>query len=201
MSIDDIPTIGTTWRREFRELDLRRLPTAPPRPGAAAPPAIAAAVPPEEKRMSKTQAIIDHLKACATGPTAALKPAQIGTALGGEAKGFDTGTVSALLRFATKAARNDKLRSQKRGTANYWWWGDPAPDEQAETPPAAAPSADDAADAILCAIEALPAGAAIPNAELHARRLRALARAPFIEDPILAAWLRELAGLVEGGAA
>jgi hypothetical protein len=198
---DQMPPIGTTYHREFRDLDTRRLPSAPPRLGQSS------IEPPKEKPMSKTHAIINLVQAKARDPDSAMKPAEISHDLGGEAAGLDTGTVAALLRCAINGNSYPNLRREQRGQAFYWYWGEPrpiaaAPAQQRE--PAAEPqSADDqpvdAADALLAAIDEMPAGATIPHAAIHAKRLRKLARLPWI-IPEVALWLNELADLVEGGA-
>ena len=76
----------------------------------------------EAPTMSKIATILEHLKTHARGPSTALKPSQIGAELGGEAAGYDTSTVAALLRCARKVDANEPLRHQKRGQALFCWW-------------------------------------------------------------------------------
>lgn len=203
MTIGTTPPIGTIWRPEFRDLDPKRLPVAPPRPGAAP-------IQEAEHDMNKTQKILAYVKAHATDQATALKPSQIGSALGGESQGFDTSTVNALLRTATRSPANAGLYFERRELANYWWWGMPAAEvtpDKAEKSGTTAPSEpDDQAqlapqgDKIIDQIAALPTGCHIPEAAAHAARLRELAAYGLLAGPV-ADWLHDLAKLIEGGAA
>jgi hypothetical protein len=218
--MDRHPPIGTTAKTEWRDLDTRRLPVAPPRPGCAPPRETVAADPivadlaaaisdpkrhlDEAAPMSKTATILEHLKTHARGPRTALKPSQIGAELGGESTGFDTATVAALLRHAKKADANEPLQREKRDRALFWWWGEPTRESTAQpattvvkpgdkTYPLWAVTDD---DHVLAAIHATTDAAHLPDAETHARRLRALAESPILDGSI-AEWLHELADLIE----
>jgi hypothetical protein len=233
--LDDTMTAGTTAHREFRDLDTRRLPTAPPRPGCMPPretgPAdplvteLAAKVRDPERHMtetppmSKTATILQYLQTHARGESTAMKPSQISAEVGGDGAGFDTSTVAALLRCAKKAPANQRLQRKPSGQAYLWWWGEPAEPVAASTAePVARPGdktysmskiladagrvsyvakhnlVDD--DAVLAAIHATTAAAHLPDADVHARRLRALADSPILDGSI-ADWLHELADLID----
>ena len=202
--------IGSRFHREFRDLDTRRLPAAPPRPGAPTKPT-------EVSDMNKTEVLLNYLM-----PRDHQRMAQTAREIseGVEqdmGENIDPNTVSALLRTVLKGPSRPQLQSIKQDGIVRWWWDaelehappvEPANQEPAgdpPPPPAVAKVATVAtmdtpdSDPILASIahqaEALQRPG-IPNAELHAKRLRAIAEMP-VFDATVAAWMVELAGYVE----
>jgi hypothetical protein len=197
------PPIGYRHHSEFRDLDTRRLPSAPPRPGSVAPatrPTAPHAA--QEKSMNKTQRVREQLQAMAGNGQPAVTSRALADALGD----IDNGTVSALLRTLVKAGNTPELRTGKNKNGQVMWWWEDSLAGAASTPPAtdnteteipAAPPVPQAPgpDPLVARIrQMLRPG--IPHAQLHADRLRAIAELPII-DAEIALWLEELAGLIE----
>lgn len=198
MDDHDNTTAGTTYRKPFRDLDPRRLPSAPPRLGEGPAPAVSqvaahaathpSAVP---TLVTKSHQVVEWLWKYATHIEDSKKPSQIGAALG-----IDGNTVSALLAAMSKRKTGgmDRLKHIQRGNTKYWWWQeyDAEPEEHTLE------VIDPPSDPVVAGINALQR-AAIPDAAKHAARLRAMAESPILDGSV-AAWLAELADLVEGAA-
>lgn len=190
--------VGSGYRREFRDLDTKRLPTAPPRPGSTPNR--------EDNSMSKTQTVMNYLRDATSSRETAISARRLVDLIHAPDV-FDITTVSALLRMATKSSVHPHLHREERDGTNYWWLAAsaerpsevpaaPAGATQASVVSVASATSDEPVDSILRAIAAVSVSPGIPNAPTHAARLRALADSPIIDGSI-AFWLGELADLVE----
>lgn len=187
------PPIGSRFHREFRDLDTKRLPSAPPRPGSPAPKE-------DDEAMSKTEQVINFLLSNST-PDNRYSSRQIADRLGNK-PGFDPGTIAALLVSAYNGKSAAPLRKERTDDGVVWWW-EPANNAAPDDPPPA--STDELAEAqadpqqkdqVLASIQAMAAPREIPDARLHADRLRALAEVPILDESV-ADWLTTLADAIE----
>lgn len=183
--------VGTTYTKPFRDLDIRRLPSAPPRPGACEQ-LMAVGAPSGVLNMKKTKRLIEHLRTHATSPDQALTPRQLSSAIGQEIESTAP-HISALLSSVHHCY--EQLRSIKHGNTNAWWWSEPAA-AHTEEPIPQDPEQD---DPIIASLRRTTSFGEIPNRTLHAARLRAIADLPIIETSV-ALWLEELALWIEDAA-
>lgn len=201
MSIEPLDQpIGSRYHPEFRDLDPRRLPVAPPRPGQAQPQ-------PKEATVNMTARIVDCLKAHATSVETALKSAEIASKAGLDE---EPSAIKTRLRMATKTSLYPLLQVQTRGNANYWWYGEPAADAPAPAAASRRGSIDrwaalGVADSVLRELSQVGQESPrwVPDAGAHAARLRQLSGLSiWPEAGSTVTWLNELADLIEfGGAA
>lgn len=107
--------IGSRFTPAFRDLDVRRLPTAPPRPGA-----VNGKENTQGDSVNKTESVLAVLQGDARRQEDAMSAHEISDQLKGV---VDPGTVSALLRTRLLAGRTPQLRTAKAARGRVvWWW-------------------------------------------------------------------------------